>query len=191
VSGSTLIFTTAPQTGVKIGILELPESSDNGIDNYARTKANNSFDSANGAFDVANVAYVMANTDVTNISITAGTYGNTTSIPVITLAANGRIVSVSNSTTIAVDQYSRNTANASFIQANTPSLTANAAFVQANAAFVQANAAFVQANTPSVTANAAFVQANAAYEQANASFIQANTLSVTANAAFVQANAAI
>jgi len=42
----------------------------------------------------ANAAF--ANTDYTTISTTAGTYGNATFVPVITLAANGRVTSITN-----------------------------------------------------------------------------------------------
>ena len=66
--------------------------------NGAFLTANSAASFANGAFDRANSAYAQANTDTTNISITAGTYGNSTSVPVITLAANGRITAVSNAT---------------------------------------------------------------------------------------------
>ena len=50
----------------------------------------------NAAFDTANAAYTQANNDVTNISTTAGTYGNTTYVPVITITANGRVSSITN-----------------------------------------------------------------------------------------------
>ena len=43
-------------------------------------------------------AYNQANTDVTSVSVTGGTYGNATIVPVITVAANGRITAVSNVT---------------------------------------------------------------------------------------------
>jgi len=51
---------------------------------------------ANGAFSLANGTAGIANTDVTNISTTAGVYGDSTIIPVITLAANGRVSSITN-----------------------------------------------------------------------------------------------
>jgi hypothetical protein len=54
----------------------------------------NTWISSNAAYTQA--AFNQANTDVTNISITPGTYGNSTIIPVITVAANGRITAVSN-----------------------------------------------------------------------------------------------
>jgi hypothetical protein len=47
---------------------------------------------ANGAFAAANSA---ATTDFTNVSVAAGTYGNTTHYGVVTVAANGRVTSVS------------------------------------------------------------------------------------------------
>jgi len=64
---------------------------------------------ANGAFAAANnnsgvndtqnnsitAAFTQANTDVTNVSVAAGTYGNTTHYGVVTVAANGRVTSVS------------------------------------------------------------------------------------------------
>jgi hypothetical protein len=81
----------------------------------------NSYNHANGAFDKANSANVLAqnsynyantvntyaqeafakantnaNTDFTGIVVTAGVYGNATIVPVITLAANGRIESIAN-----------------------------------------------------------------------------------------------
>ena len=58
-------------------------------DTVARATANAAYNHANGAFD-------KANTDVTNISATAGVYGNATYVPVITLAANGRVSSITN-----------------------------------------------------------------------------------------------
>ncbi len=62
--------------------------------NSASTTAGNAYAHANGAFD-------KANTDFTNISTTAGDYGSASIVPVFNLAANGRIVSVTN-TSIAI-----------------------------------------------------------------------------------------
>ena len=45
---------------------------------------------------LAQAAFDKANTDVTTISAAAGVYGNATYVPVITLAANGRISSITN-----------------------------------------------------------------------------------------------
>lgn len=80
--------------------------SDTQIDPYARNHANAAFDQANtnlnsvtAAFELANGTANVANTDVTNISILADTYGNSTHVPVINTSANGRIESV---TTVAI-----------------------------------------------------------------------------------------
>ena len=51
---------------------------------------------AQAAYAHANGAFDKANTDTTNISATAGVYGNATHVPVITLAANGRVSSIVN-----------------------------------------------------------------------------------------------
>ena len=49
----------------------------------------------------ASAAYAQANTDYTTISTSAGNYGGTTAIPVITVAANGRISAVTNTSITA------------------------------------------------------------------------------------------
>jgi hypothetical protein len=78
--------------------------------NSANTLAANSYIQANASFIQANsantlaansyiqanAAFIQANTDFTNISITSGTYGNTTYVPVITVSANGRITNIVN-----------------------------------------------------------------------------------------------
>jgi len=58
--------------------------------------ANQAFNQANSANVLAQAAYNQANTDFTTISTTAGVYGNASFVPVITLAANGRIISITN-----------------------------------------------------------------------------------------------
>jgi hypothetical protein len=74
-------------------------------DSVARELAQSSYDHANASFDKANSANVLAqasfdqaNTDVTSVSVTPGVYGNSTIVPVITVASNGRITSVTNTT---------------------------------------------------------------------------------------------
>mgnify|MGYP003345329436 CR=1 FL=1 len=42
-------------------------------------------------YSLANGTAVVANTDYTTVSATAGTYGNSTAIPQVTVAANGQI----------------------------------------------------------------------------------------------------
>ncbi len=56
-----------------------------------------------GSTVLAQAAFDKANTDATNISATAGVYGNATHVPVITLAANGRISGVVNTAISASD----------------------------------------------------------------------------------------
>jgi hypothetical protein len=58
--------------------------------------SNSAFDRANTANTLAQGAFDKANTDFTNISITSGTYGNTTYVPVITVSANGRVTNIVN-----------------------------------------------------------------------------------------------
>ena len=64
--------------------------------NTSNTTAEAAFSKANTANVLAQLAFDQANTDVTSISATAGVYGNATFVPVITLAANGRISSITN-----------------------------------------------------------------------------------------------
>lgn len=70
------------------------------------------YDHANGAFDLANGTATIANTDVTNVSVSSGTYGNSTAIPSLTIAANGRITSIT-------------TASAELVNDTTPQLGGN------------------------------------------------------------------
>jgi len=105
------------------------------------------------------------------------------------------------------DAWARDTANASFLQANSAASFANGSFVTANSAASFANGAFLVANSGSTFANAAFVTsnsaavfANAAFDRANAAYAQANTggggsgsdawARAQANAAYEQANTA-
>jgi len=66
----------------------------------AYAHANGAFDKANSANVLAQSAYNAANSantfDYTTISTTASVYGNATFVPVITLAANGRVSSITN-----------------------------------------------------------------------------------------------
>ncbi len=79
---------------------------------------------ANAAFDLANGTAGVANTDVTNISTTAGVYGNASHIPVTTLSANGRVSSITN-TSIAISTTQITSGVLSFAQggANATSYT--------------------------------------------------------------------
>jgi hypothetical protein len=53
-------------------------------------------------YSLANGTATVANTDYTTISATAGVYGNTSYLPVVTLTANGRVSAITN-TAIAID----------------------------------------------------------------------------------------
>lgn len=69
--------------------------------NTATTSAAAAFTQANTAATTAQAAFNQANTDVTSISTSAGDYGSASIIPVLTLAANGRVSAVTN-TSIAI-----------------------------------------------------------------------------------------
>jgi hypothetical protein len=81
-----------------------------------------------------------------------------------------------------------NTANAAFIQANTPSATANSAASYANSAFLRANTPSDVANSAASYANSAFIRANTAATAANTPSATANSAALYANAAFTRAN---
>lgn len=69
--------------------------------NVADSKAVSAGSYANSAFNHANAAYNTANTDVTNVSIAAGSFGSASIVPTFSVTANGRINSISN-VTIAI-----------------------------------------------------------------------------------------
>ena len=73
--------------------------------NAAFTHANSSFAAANSAGVYANSAFGVANTDVTNINITSGTYGNVAYYPIITISANGRINTITTQVVTGVDAH--------------------------------------------------------------------------------------
>jgi hypothetical protein len=83
-----------------------------------------------------------------------------------------------------------NTANAAFIQANTPSNVANSAASYANSAFLQANTPSHVANSASSYANSAYTQANTATTNAATADAKAVTAGSYANSAYSQANTA-
>lgn len=49
-------------------------------------------------YSLANGTAVVANTDFTTVSAIAGTYGNASAIPSVTVAANGRVTSITTQT---------------------------------------------------------------------------------------------
>lgn len=87
-------------------------------DSVARATANSAYEKANAAYDKANSANVLAqsaydkaNTDTTNITLASpGIYGNTSILPIVTVAANGRISGIANATiSIAASQVASGT----------------------------------------------------------------------------------
>lgn len=70
--------------------------------NSAYIQANTATQYAQSAGDYANAAFAVANTDVTNVSTTAGNYGSASVVPSFRVEANGRISSISTSS-IAID----------------------------------------------------------------------------------------
>ena len=190
-SSSTLIFNFTPPAGALIR-----------VQTFGTSQAN----SLNGIFQTGNLIVYDGNTLVSLANTnTAGTYGNSTHVPVITTDAYGRVLSVTNTSISglgASDQYARDTANAAFGTANSAGSYANAAFIHANSAFNaannaldtwvrgQANAAFNAANTADAKAVTAGSYANSAFIVANSAAIAANTPSHVANSAAIYANGA-
>jgi hypothetical protein len=168
--------------------------------NSANVIAQAGWDKANSANVLAQAAYDQANTDATNITITAGSHGNATYVPAITVTANGRISAISNTiitgfanSTYAASGFAH--ANAAFDKANSANVLAQAAYDAANiansgvvsTAFAHANAAFDKANSANVLAQAAYDNSNTdvttisitAGSHGNATFVPVITL--TAN----------
>ena len=146
-----------------------------------------------GSTTLAQAAFDKANTDVTSISATDGVYGNATYVPVITLSANGRISSITNTAIsggTSVDSVARTTANAAFDAANSANVLAQAAFDFANTANIKVDSAYAFANIANTTADASFAKANAANVLAQASFDFANTANIKVDSAFAFANIA-
>jgi hypothetical protein len=174
-------------------------------------------ETANGLFSYINVnvtgdatgevATNFAN-DVTlsitleNSGVVAGSYGNTTNIPLITVNEKGLITGVTNVSVASSEgsQAAFDTANSATVLAQSAYDAANSstpefnqtAFSHANSAFDVANAAVVLAETPSDVVNTAIYLALDAWRTANAAFETANAdnfTGTTANAAFDKANA--
>jgi len=100
-----------------------------GTDTVARITANSAYNHSNSAYAHANAAFVQANLDFTNITTSAGTYGNTTAIPVITLEANGRVRSISTSTIAVVPDSLQNVTIRGATTANAITITNSTASV--------------------------------------------------------------
>ena len=76
---------------------------------------------ANGAFAAANNAANTANTDYTTITITSGSYGNATYVPIVNVAANGRVTGISTTPIVGGGSSANNwySSNGYFINSNT------------------------------------------------------------------------
>ena len=120
VTGNKLGLTAINANNIVDGTITLAKISSgvlpSAIANSAAIYANGAFAAANAAsatdttqnnsitvaLNTANAAFAQANTDFTNITATAATYGSAISIPAITLTANGRVSAISN-TAIVID----------------------------------------------------------------------------------------
>ena len=120
----------------------------------AQTTADDAQSHAEGAFTQANT---NSTTDFTNVSISANEYGSASAVPVLTLAANGRVTSV---TTASID-----------------TTTAGQAYDAANSAQTHAEAAFSKANTNATTDFTNITTSSGTYGNATHSAV----VTVTAN----------
>lgn len=105
----------------------------------------------------AQAAFDKANTDVTSISATTGVYGNATHVPVITLTANGRISSVTNTAISSGGSSSYVASSNNAIITNNTSITSNAT-ISANTGGLSVGPIIVaNGNSVTVSANARWV----------------------------------
>jgi hypothetical protein len=94
----------------------------------------------------ANAAFLQANTP-SYVANSAASYANSAFITANNASSNTVIIQGVNLTQNTNITNAWDTANAAFVQANTPSYVANSAASYANSAFIHANAAFNYANT--------------------------------------------
>jgi hypothetical protein len=111
-ASGTLPTATANSAAIYANAAFIQANTPSYIANSAASYANSAFSLANGhsaiansAAAYANGAFTQANTDVTNISITSGTYGNAAYYPIITVSANGRVNTVSTQVVTGVDAH--------------------------------------------------------------------------------------
>ena len=150
----------------------------------AQSTADGAFAKANSANTLAQNAYNQANTDFTTISTTAGVHGNAIFVPIITLTANGRVSSITNT---AITGFANTTyAQSAFSTANTANTVAAAGYTQANTGTTLAQNAYNFANTI-ISSAGAYAHANAAFDFANTTsnvsltFSASTILDVSAN----------
>jgi hypothetical protein len=86
-TANTITFDSIPPNSANISVVSLYTN----VNTYADVIGSAAFAHANGAFSAANTA---STSDYTNVSVTPGTYGNSSEIPQVTVEANGRISSV-------------------------------------------------------------------------------------------------
>ena len=200
VVGTTLTLSEIPVAGTLVDVtifLTASGGGASGVDQTARTTANNAntvaisaYNQANTATIIAEAAYAQANTGGSGVDQTARTTANTA-----TIIGQAAYVQANTANTVAIDSYVQaNTATiigqAAYGQANTATIIGQAAFVQANTANTVAIASYVQANTATIIGQAAYVQANTATTIGQAAYVQANTANTVAIASYVQANTA-
>jgi hypothetical protein len=212
VFSANLIFATAKNTPGFVGNLQgIADQANSLADIITISIDGDATGSSNTSLNVSTQPTITVT--LSNTTVTPGAYGNSTTIPVITVDEKGRVTNLQNVSIdiISQDAFEQANAAANLAQAaydaansSTPSFN-QSSFEQANAAFEFANLLSTYANTPSSIANIAldlaldaFRYANAAFNvansdnftgtTANAAFDSSNSASVYANAAFTQAN---
>lgn len=117
-SNTDIVLSTQAQANDIVDLIGFTGNTNiTAIDSVARGHANGAFDKANAANVLAQAAYNAANsvsgtfvqsafdkanTDATNVSVAAATYGSASIVPVFRVEANGRISTIANST-ISID----------------------------------------------------------------------------------------
>jgi hypothetical protein len=171
------------------------------VANSAASYANSAFTRANNSLDANNGGTVTGTITATSF-ITTGSFGNILGANTIyanNFVANTGFIQFSDGTRQftanagsggGTDTFARDTANAAFLKANTPSHVANSAAIYANGAFAAANSATATNTTQNNSIAAAFATANASFIAANAATATNTTQNNSITAAFASANAA-
>jgi len=178
------------------------------VDNIARTRATNAWNTANlaylqanSAFSTANASYIQANTGTT-LAQAAYNYANTISLAGYAVNTTVNLVWSTANNAYAEANSALSIAQSAFAQANTGGAagTDDLARSIANSAFNQANTATSNAATANNQAASAFSKANTATTLAQSAYDFANTIvsdtqidplaRSISNSAFAQANTA-